>query len=46
MVVFTFDEGPAGELDRLHRDVAISDQVRIYARRGFFHGTTAEDIED
>lgn len=43
MVVFTFDEGPAGELDRLHRDVAISDQVRIYARRGFFHGTTAEE---
>ncbi len=42
MVVFTFDEAPAGDLERLHQDVNISDQVRIYARRGFFHGTTAE----
>ena len=42
MVVFTFDDVPAGDLERLHHDDAISDQVRIYARRGFFHGTTAE----
>ena len=42
MVVFTFDEAPAGDLERLHQDVNISDQVRIYARRGFFHGMTAE----
>jgi SIR2-like domain len=39
-VVFTFDEEPIGELKRLHEDKEITDQVRIYARRGFFHGTT------
>ena len=41
VVVFTFDEEPAGELKRLHEDEEITDQVRIYARRGFFHGETA-----
>lgn len=41
VVVFTFDEEPIGELRRLHEDKEITDQVRIYARRGFFHGTTA-----
>lgn len=41
VVVFTFDEEPIGELKRLHEDKEITDQVRIYARRGFFHGTTA-----
>lgn len=41
VVVFTFDEEPMGDLKRLHEDMEITDQVRIYARRGFFHGTTA-----
>ncbi|MEA5115454.1 MAG: SIR2 family protein [Geobacteraceae bacterium] len=41
VVVFTFDEVPVGELRRLHEDKEITDQVRIYARRGFFHGSTA-----
>lgn len=41
VVAFTFDEEPTGELKRLHEDKEITDQVRIYARRGFFHGTTA-----
>ncbi len=40
VVVFTFDEEPGGELRRLHEDKEITDQVRIYARRGFFHGST------
>lgn len=40
VVVFTFDEEPTGDLKRLHEDKEISDQVRIYARRGFFHGAT------
>ena len=47
LVVFTFDEEPIGELKRLHEDENITDQVRIYARRGFFHGaTTAKSITD
>ncbi len=41
VVAFTFDEEPTGELRRLHEDKEITDQVRIYARRGFFHGTTS-----
>lgn len=40
MVVFTFDEEPTGDLKRLHEDKGVTDQVRIYARKGFFHGTT------
>lgn len=42
VVVFTFDEEPTGYLKRLHEDSEITDQVRIYARRGFFHGTTVK----
>lgn len=40
VVVFTFDEEPSGDLKRLHEDTEISEQIRIYARRGFFHGAT------
>lgn len=47
VVVFTFDEEPTGDLKRLHEDKDISDQIRIYARRGFFHGaTTAKSTVD
>ena len=41
VVVFTHAEEPSGELMRLHQDKYISEQIRIYARRGFFHGATA-----
>jgi hypothetical protein len=40
-IVFTFDEEPTGDLKRLHEDKAITEQIRVYARRGFFHGATA-----
>ena len=39
VVVFSADEQPLGELKRWTEDAAISDQVRVYARRGFFHGS-------
>jgi hypothetical protein len=42
LVVFTFDEEPCRDLKRLHDDTNITDQVRIYARRGFFHGGIRE----
>ena len=45
VVVFTFDEEPTGDLKRLHEDKDISDQIRIYARKGFFHGETAKKSE-
>jgi hypothetical protein len=41
LVVFTSDEEPTGELRRLREDIEVTDQVRIYGRRGFFHGATA-----
>lgn len=41
VVVFTYDEEPTGDLKRLHEDEAIREQIRIYARKGFFHGATA-----
>lgn len=40
VAVFTFDAAPLGELKRLHEDAEVRDQIRIYARRGFFHGDT------
>ena len=47
LVVFTYDKEPARELKRLYEDESITDQVRIYARGGFFHGaTTAKSITD
>ncbi|MCY4543286.1 MAG: SIR2 family protein [Rhodobacteraceae bacterium] len=41
VAVFTYDERPTGELKRLHEIDDIGDQIRIHARRGFFHGDTA-----
>lgn len=41
VIVFTFDEEPTGDLKRLHEDKEVSDQIRIYARNGFFHGASA-----
>ncbi|KPP95107.1 MAG: phage SIR2-like domain protein [Bacteroidetes bacterium HLUCCA01] len=46
LVVFTFDEEPVGFLKKLHEDKAISDQIRIYARKGFFHGSTVFKSEE
>lgn len=46
VVVFTFDEEPTGDLKRLHEDKDISDQTRIYARKGFFHGATVAKSAD
>jgi len=40
MIVFTFDDSPVGELKKWYLDKEISDQIRIYAKNGFFHGTT------
>lgn len=45
VVVFTFDEEPTGDLKRLREDKELSDQIRIYARKGFFHGATAHTSE-
>jgi hypothetical protein len=41
VVIFTSDEEPLGELKRLHEDKDVTEQVRIHARKGFFHGPVA-----
>ena len=46
VAVFTFEDAPNGELLRLHRDQAITKQIRIYARRGFHHGPIVEKSEN
>ncbi len=38
VVVFTSDNKPQGQLKRWRDDVAITEQVLIFANRGFFHG--------
>ena len=46
LVVFTGDESPVGELKRLYDDTAVTEQVRIYAKNGFFHGSISETSTD
>ncbi len=42
IVAFTSDEKPEGQLKQWHEDREVQDQVRIYAKKGFFHGNSAE----
>lgn len=42
IIAFTEDESPTGALKEWLDDPAVRDQVRVYARRGFFHGKIAK----
>ena len=42
VAVFCYEEEPAGFLKVIHEDPEILSQIRIYSRRGFFHGSTVE----
>lgn len=39
IVVFTSDNEPSGQLETWCKDAAVTDQVLVFAKRGFFHGT-------
>ncbi|OGA71229.1 MAG: hypothetical protein A3G81_30570, partial [Betaproteobacteria bacterium RIFCSPLOWO2_12_FULL_65_14] len=39
VVVFTSDNEPSGQLAKWHKDAAVTEQVLVFANRGFFHGT-------
>jgi len=39
VVVFTSDNEPSGQLAMWQKDTSITEQVLIFANRGFFHGT-------
>jgi hypothetical protein len=41
-VAFTFDDKPEGQLKQWFEDDYVRDQVRIYAKKGFFHSTSVE----
>lgn len=42
IVVFTSDDKPTGQLEKWHKDTAVTEQVLVFANRGFFHGTQSE----
>jgi hypothetical protein len=39
VVVFTSDNEPKGQLKKWHDDPSITEQILIFANRGFFHGS-------
>lgn len=45
IVAFTSDEVPIGQLKIWHEDPEVSDQVRIYSKKGFYHGSTTYEHE-
>lgn len=45
-VVFTADESPAGEVARWRSDPELSEQIVVYAKRGFFHGEVEESADE
>ncbi|MCS6479756.1 SIR2 family protein [Burkholderia thailandensis] len=45
MVVLTYDEAPANDLRSWTDDLAISSQILVFGRRGFFHGITRESTD-
>lgn len=47
VVVFTSDDKPKDQLKRWHEDNSITEQVLIFANRGFFHGSnnTSSDTD-
>ena len=40
VLIFTENDSPIGQLKLWFDDVAVREQVRIYAKRGFYHGET------
>lgn len=45
-VVFTSDDEPQGQLKKWHDDPSITEQILIFANRGFFHGSKRKTSED
>lgn len=45
VVVFTSDDEPQGQLKKWYENSAITEQVLIFANRGFFHGTTRTESD-
>jgi len=41
VLIFTENDSPVGQLKLWFNDIAVREQVRIYAKRGFYHGETS-----
>lgn len=48
MIAFTSEEQPVGQLKQWHEDRSVTDQLLIFANKGFFHGSnvlsSSEDL--
>jgi hypothetical protein len=42
IVVFTSDNEPLGQVEQWHADTTVTEQVLVFANRGFFHGAQSE----
>jgi len=42
VIAFTYEDEPTGKLQEWHTNKAISDQVLIFANKGFFHGDNVQ----
>lgn len=45
VIAFTHEDSPTGKLKEWHEDQSISDQVLIFANKGFFHGQDVRTSE-
>lgn len=45
VIAFTNEDRPSGKLEEWHADKSISEQVLIYANKGFFHGKEVRDSD-
>ena len=45
VLIFTENDHPIGQLKLWFDDVAVREQVRVYAKRGFYHGETVVTSE-
>jgi len=39
IVAFTYEAEPSGQLEEWHKDASVTEQVLVFANRGFFHGS-------
>lgn len=46
LVVFTLDNTPSGQVATWHKDDAVTEQVLVFAKRGFFHGGQVSPAPD
>ena len=46
VLIFTEFNKPEGQIEKWHNNPSITDQIRIYAKKGFFHGALEANSEE